>query len=103
MAWSRIVFKTDGQSHQTPISFFNEHQKVMEELRQNKIRDVYEVFWSPDPNETPEKFIKKGNKIINQDLILTTLDSKRHLKPQSKTGWYHATLEQWDGEFERLF
>lgn len=99
--WTEVKFEYDQQVIVTPLSNFKDHLDVAEELKIVQTRPFYDVFWSPDPDDTPEKIMKRESRILHQDKLRTqVLTGKRSKSATFKpdAGWYRASIRQWDGK-----
>lgn len=93
--WAQVKFQLDQQVILTPVSNFKDHHIIEEELKSSKTRPIYEVFWSPNSEDTPQKVLKKEGRILQMDSVKQNLAMKRS-KPQA--GWYKATIKQWESK-----
>ena len=98
--WTHVKFVFDGEKVHLPIEFFKSSLEVERELRSNKKRDEYVVFWSPDDTDTPESVEKDEVRVLEVDNINPS--ERERLLKKFKKGipcWYKASLLQWDGKF----
>lgn len=96
LAWADITFDFDQQNIITPITFFKDYEVVFKELAtKNFRRPSYDVFYSNNPSDTPEKVMKREKKIVSQDGVRYCIRGGKKAEPQA--GWYKAKLNMWDG------
>jgi len=84
--WSHVKFTGDGIVHNVKTSYFKEVVEGQVEPKDLKVNNLYLVFWSPDPKESPQKILAQGNEIMDMS-SKTRLTKKGPLK-----GYYEAIL-----------
>lgn len=94
--WTSVKFHLDDQVVLRPVEFFKDSATVKAELAENLKRDVYFVFWSENPKDTPESVSLREGKLLFVDQVLDP--EIREKGP----GWYKATLRQYAGKFVGL-
>jgi len=76
-----------------PTAYFKDVIEKGIDAAKLEVGKTYSVFWSPTM-ESPQKMIKKGNKIVDIDR-LSTRDRNRLMKETKQprlSGYYDATL-----------
>lgn len=104
--WAQVIYMIDNEKVIVPLTHFKDYETVESELLENKIREKYLVFWSPQDNDSPERLLKREKKILVQDKVLQGSVSAMPRKKgpgNPQAGWYSATIKQWEGKVKIYF
>lgn len=90
--WCWVKFVVDNSEIMRPLEFFENFETI--ELEKNK---EYQVFWSKEDTDTPEKLLRKEGKILHVDNIKKGKNTKNPIP-----GYYRAVLLQFADTVEKL-
>lgn len=90
--WCWIKFVTDKSEIMRPLEFFENDETI--KLEKNK---EYQVCWSKQVSDIPEKLLWKEGKILHVDNIKKERSNKNPIP-----GYYRAVLLQFAGKFSHI-
>jgi len=92
-SWCHVKFVKDGVIANVPTSHFKAVIEKTSLPSHLQVGSIYDVFWAPDPTETPEDIMRSGNEIICVDDIPTNeLKKAKANKRQPLKGYFKAAL-----------